>query len=149
MPYRNVYLRLVEPVNEKIDFYITTKFLPELRSICSNRIRASIMHLLIKSADTLHSMQVEELAFKIGVRPRIIIYHLEKLKECKLVDVKKNQKYGNKQRRSVWGLDLNHPNWIAECYSAVNTYFFDEKELKKLTNRNKSFRKNSGKASKV
>lgn len=149
MPNKSLYLRLVEPVNENVDFYVTTTFLPEIRTICSNRIRASILHLLINSPDTLHSMKVEELAYKIGVRPRIIIYHLEKLNEWKLVSVRKNQNYGDKQRRSIWGIDLRHPNWVLECYEAIMTHFFDENELDELTKKNKSFRKNSDEQNKL
>ena len=145
MPHKNIYLRLIEPVNKNIDFYVTTKFLPEVRTICSNGIRASIMHLLINSPETLHSMQVEELAFKIGVRPRIIIYHLERLKEWGLVEVRKNKKHGNKNRRSIWGIDLKHPSWVMECYNSIITHFFDERKLNEFTRKNKSFRKNNNK----
>src|SRR3972149_1537883 len=108
MPHKDLYLRLLQPVNKDLDFQVANRFLPEVGQICSNRTRASILYLLIKSPDTLHAVQVEKLAFRIGVRPRVVIYHLEKLREWGLVDVKKNQKYGSKNRRTIWGIDLNH-----------------------------------------
>ena len=124
------------------DFNIETKFLPQIRMICSNKTRASILYLLIKSFDTSHSMQVEELSFRLGVSQRVVIYHLEKLKEWRIVEVKKSQKYGDKSRRSIWGLDLNNTNWVIRCYNNIVKHFFDERELEQLTTKNKSFREN-------
>jgi hypothetical protein len=85
-------------------------------------------------------MRVEDLAFKLGIRPRVLIYHLEKMEGWKLLEVKKSQKYGNKERRSIWGLDLRYPNWVLECYKTIRTHFFTEDELNQITNKNKSFR---------
>jgi hypothetical protein len=62
------------------------------------------------------------------------------LNEWKLVEVKKTSKYGEKNRRSIWGLNLKHPNWILECYKNIRDYFFTEKELEEITSRNKDFR---------
>ena len=135
-----ISLKLVGPVNEDADLAVINQFLPEISVICSNKIRAGVLHLLIISPNTLHSMRVEDLAFKLGIRPRVLIFHLEKMKEWKLLDVKKSQKYGNKERRSIWGLDLRYPNWILECYKNVRTHFFTEDELSQITNKNKSFR---------
>ncbi len=137
---KKVYLRVLKKVDTNVDLDILTKFLPEINIICSNEIRAGILHLLINTPETMHSMKVEELCYRLGIRPSVCIYHLEKLKEWKLVDVKKKQKYGKKERRSIWGLDLRHPNWILECYKAIRAYFFSENELKRITNKNKSFR---------
>jgi DNA-binding transcriptional ArsR family regulator len=89
-------------------------------------------------------MQVEEMAFKIGVRPRTIIYHLEKLKKWRLVEVKKIQKYGNKIRRNIWGLDLEHKHWVIKCYNNITTHFFDDNELEEMTSKNRTFRKTKG-----
>lgn len=135
-----MFLRVLEPVNREADMQILTQFLPEISSICSNKIRAGILHLLISSPETMHSMQVEELSFKLGIRQSVCIHHLEKLNKWKLIEVKKSQKYGNKSRRSIWGLDLRHPNWILECYKAIRSFFFTEKELIEITTKNKSFR---------
>jgi hypothetical protein len=134
------YLKLTKPINEDADLAVMEQFLPEIRIICSNKIRAGILHLLINSPNTLHSMRVEDLAFKLGIRPRVLIYHLEKMEGWKLLEVKKSQKYGNKERRSIWGLDLRYPNWVLECYKTIRTHFFTEDELNQITNKNKSFR---------
>jgi len=133
-------LRLVQKINKESEVLILSQFLPEINEICSNKIRAGILYLLISCPETMHSMRVEDLCFRLGVRPTICIYHLEKLKECNLVEVKKNQKYGRKTRRSIWGLNLKYPSWIQECYKMTRSYFFSEKELFKLINVNKSFR---------
>jgi len=137
------FLRVMQPVNSDADEQVLIQFLPEISSICSNKIRAGILHLLINSPETMHSTQVEELSFKLGVRQSVCIYHLEKLNEWKLVEVKKNQKYGDKNRRSIWGLDLRYPNWILECYKNIRSFFFTEKELIEITSRNKNLRNSS------
>jgi DNA-binding transcriptional ArsR family regulator len=77
-------------------------------SVLSNGTRASILQALAGSPDTLCSMQVEELSSRIGTSPRVVIYHLEKLRACGLVEVKKSRKYGRKERRSIWGLDARN-----------------------------------------
>jgi hypothetical protein len=137
---QKIFLKLIQPVNEDADLATMNQFLPELSIICNNKTRAGILHLLINSPKTLHSMKVEELAFRLGTRPRVIIFHLERMKNWKLLEVKKNQKYGNKERRSIWGIDLRYPNWILECYKTIRTHFFTEDELNEITNQNKSFR---------
>ncbi|MFH8121125.1 MAG: winged helix-turn-helix domain-containing protein, partial [Candidatus Aenigmatarchaeota archaeon] len=113
---------------------------PEIRVICNNKIRAGILHLLINSPESLHAMQVEELCFKLGIKPSVCIHHLEKLADWKLVEVRKSRKYGEKSRRSIWGLNLKYPNWILECYRNIRNYFFTEKELEEITSKNKAFR---------
>ena len=135
-----VSLRLVGQVNDKEDFDIIARFMPEIGSICSNQTRAAIIHMMVKTPETLHSMNVETICYRLGIRQSIAIHHLEKLEEWKLVEVKKNQRYGNKTRRSIWGLNLRYPNWISECYQSVRAHFFSEKELDKITNINKSLR---------
>lgn len=137
MPHRSLYLRLPEPFNKDMDLHITRELLPETSIICSNRVRACILHLLVNSGDTLHSMQVEKLASKIGTSPRVVIYHLEKLKGWGLVEVVKTKRHGSKNRRTIWGLNLKHPGWISECYNVVRNHFFEEKELKELTKEGK------------
>ncbi len=134
-----IFLR-VSQADKEDDLQIINQFLPEIRSICSNKTRSGIMHLLIKCPETMHSMKVEELSFRLGIRQSICIHHLEKLNEWKLLEVKKTQKYGNKSRRSIWGLNLRYPNWIMECYKNIRSYFFSEKELEELTSKNKGFR---------
>jgi DNA-binding transcriptional ArsR family regulator len=135
-----ISLRLFGPVDEKTDINVLSRFIPEIRFICSNQIRAGILHLLVNSPETMHSMNVEKICFKLGIRQSVAIHHLEKLEEWKLVEVKKHQRYGNKTRRSIWGLDLKYPNWISECYKSVRAHFFSENELNKITNIDRSLR---------
>ncbi len=135
-----VSLRIIKPVDEKANIDIISRFMPEIGTICSNQIRAGILHLLIHSPRSMHSLKVENICFKLGIRQSVCIHHLERLSEWKLIDVKKHQKYGNKTRRSIWGLNLNYPTWILECYKSMRSHFFSEKQLDKITNINKSLR---------
>jgi len=135
-----ISLRVIKSVDEEANVDVLTKFMPEIEIICSNRTRAGILHLLINSPQSLHSMKVENLCFKLGIRQAVCVHHLEKLNEWKLIEVKKYQKYGNKIRRSIWGLDLRYPHWILECYKRIRVHFFSEKELNQITNINKSLR---------
>ena len=133
-------LRIIKPVDQEANIDVVSNFMPEIGLICSNQIRAGILHLLVNSPQTMHSMKVEEICFKLGIRPSVCIYHLERLMDCKLVEIKKNQRYGKKTRRSIWGLNLRYPDWISECYKSIRTHFFSEKELNQITNINKSLR---------
>jgi len=133
-------LRLIQKTNKENEGFILSQFLPEINEICSNKIRAGILYLLISCPETMHSMRVEDLCFRLGIRPTVCLYHLEKLKDCNLTEVKKNQKYGKKTRRSIWGLNLKYPSWIQECYKMTKNYFFSERELVGMININKSFR---------
>jgi len=135
-----ISLRVIKSVDEEANVDVLTKFMPEIEIICSNRTRAGILHLLINSPQSLYSMKVENLCFKLGIRQAVCVDHLEKLNEWKLIEVKKYQKYGNKIRRSIWGLDLRYPHWILECYKRIRVHFFSEKELNQITNINKSLR---------
>ncbi|MFH1473565.1 MAG: hypothetical protein ABIE55_01590 [Candidatus Aenigmatarchaeota archaeon] len=135
-----ISLRIIEPVDKNNDLGIMARLIPEVRIICSNQIRAGILHLMVNSPETMHSMSVENMCFKLGIRQSVAIHHLERMIEWRLIEVKKNQRYGNKTRRSIWGLNLKHPNWITECYKSVRSHFFSEKELDKITNINKSLR---------
>ena len=135
-----IALRVIKSVDEEANADVLTKFMPEIEIICSNKTRAGILHLLINSPQSLHSMKVENLCFKLGIRQAVCVHHLEKLNEWKLIEVKKYQKYGNKIRRSIWGLDLRYPHWILECYKRIRVHFFSEKELNQITNINKSLR---------
>ncbi|MFH0928900.1 MAG: winged helix-turn-helix domain-containing protein [Candidatus Aenigmatarchaeota archaeon] len=135
-----ISLRLIEPIDENNDVDIIARFMPEIGSICSNQTRAGIIHLMINTPQTMHSLKVEEICFKLGIRQSVAIHHLERLEDWKLVEVKKNQSYGNRTRRSIWGLNLKHPTWISECYKSVRAHFFSENELDSVTNVNKSLR---------
>jgi DNA-binding transcriptional ArsR family regulator len=113
---------------------------PEFNRICYNPIRASIIHLLVKSKDLNHALSVEEIANKIGKRHSVVIHHLEKLMEWKVVDVVKSYKYGNRQKRSIWGLNLKYPNLIQSVYSHMIKTFYNVNELDRMCCINKDVR---------
>ena len=114
---------------------------PEFNRITYNPIRASIIHLLVKSKDLNHTLSVEELSYKLGKRHSVVIHHLEKLFEWKIVDVVKSFKYGNKSKRSIWGLNLQYPNLIQGIYSHMLKTFYTQNELDKMCSINKCARK--------
>jgi predicted transcriptional regulator len=134
-------LRAVGKVNEEEEQQVIAKFLPDVYAICSNKTRAGILHLLIGSPQSMHTMSVEQLSYRLGIHPSVCIHHLERLEEWQLVEVKKSSNYGSRKRRSLWGLKLQYPNWILECYRSIRMHFFSEKELEEATSRNKSFRR--------
>ena len=113
---------------------------PEFNRICYNSIRASIIHLLVKSKELNHSLSVEEISRRLGKRHSVIIHHLEKLMGWKIVSVVKSYKYGRKQKRSIWGLNLNYPNLIKNVYSHLLKTFYTINELEELCNVNESAR---------
>ncbi len=122
------------------EFFITS-LRPELNYICSNPVRACIMHMFINNRELGHTMQVEDIARRIGKRHSIVIYHLERLSNWKVVKVVKSVRYGNTEKRSIWGLNLEYPNLIREVYSRILKLFFTQKELNTMCSINKSTRK--------
>jgi len=114
---------------------------PEFNRITYNPIRASIIHLLVKSKDLNHTLSVEELSYKLGKRHSVIIHHLEKLFDWKIVDVIRTSKYGSRQKRSIWGLNLKYPNLIQTIYSHMLKTFYTQNELDKMCSINKCTRK--------
>ena len=134
------FLRLFEdPVKKEVEREVIQTFLPETVEILRNPIRAGIVHLLVNSPNTGHSMKVEQLAYKFGTYHRIIIYHLEKLQNWKLVTVKKSSSYGKKTKRSIWGLDLKYPNWVLEVYSSIQQAF-EKDNIEEIYNKNINIR---------
>jgi len=115
---------------------------PEFNKICYNPIRASIIHLLVKSKELNHSLSVEEIASKLGKRHSVIIHHLEKLYCWKVVDIVRSFKYGNKERRSIWGLNLKYSNLVQNIYSHMLKTFYTATELDRMCCVNKNVRKN-------
>ena len=113
---------------------------PEFNRICYNPLRASIIHLLVKSKDLNYSLSVEEIAYKLGKRHSIVIHHLESLSKWKIVDVIKTFKYGSKERRSIWGLNLKYPNLVQDIYSHMLKTFYTINELEKMCSINKNVR---------
>jgi len=114
---------------------------PEFNIICYNPTRASIIHLLVKSRDLNHSLSVEDMSLRLGKRHSVIIHHLEKLMRWKIVDVVRTFKYGDKERRSIWGLNLKYPNLVQNVYSHMLKTFYTANELDGLCCINKSVRK--------
>jgi len=113
---------------------------PEFNRICYNSIRASIIHLLIKSKDLNHSLSVEDISHKLGKRHSVIIHHLEKLEDWGIVGVVKHDNYGTRKKRSIWGLNLNYPRLIKEIYVYLLKTFYTIEELEELCNINVNVR---------
>jgi len=126
--------------NNRIEESIINAVRPEMNYIVSNPVRACILHLLVKAEDLNHAMQVEEIAFKLGKRHSVVIYHLEQLEKWRLVDVVKNGRYGEKGRRNIWGLNLNFPNLVNGVYSRILKFFYTQSELEKMCNKNTNVR---------
>jgi DNA-binding transcriptional ArsR family regulator len=113
---------------------------PEFNRICYNSIRASIIHLLVKSKELNHSLSVEEIAYKLGKRHSVVIHHLEKLNQCKIVEIIRLLKYGDKERRSIWGLNMKYPNLVQTVYTHMLKTFYTANELDRLCSINKDAR---------
>lgn len=129
-------------INEKVEDEESLIFnlRPEFNRICYNPVRASIIHLLINSRDLNHSMSVEDIAQKLGKRHSVIIYHLEKLKDWKLVSIVKSYKYGKKEKRSIWGLNLTYTSLIQDVYSHMTKTLYTMKDLEEMCSINKNVR---------
>jgi DNA-binding transcriptional ArsR family regulator len=113
---------------------------PEFNKICYNPIRASMIHLLFKSRSLNYTLSVEELAYKLGKRHSVIVHHLEKLYGWKIVDIVRSFKYGDKNRRSIWGLNMKHPNLVQEVYSHMLKNFYTVKGLDEMCSANRNVR---------
>ncbi len=113
---------------------------PEFNRICYNSIRASIIHLLMKSKDLNHSLCVERIAHKLGKRHSVIIHHLEKLQYWRIVDVVKHDVYGTRRKRSIWGLNLTYSKLIKELYVYLLKTFYTVEELERLCSVNTNVR---------
>ena len=113
---------------------------PEFNRICYNPVRAGIMHLLVSSRGLNHSMSVEDIAKKLGKRHSVIIYHLEKLRGWKIVSVVRTYKYGSKQKRSIWGLNLSHTDLIHDVYSHMTKTFYTMRDLEDMCSVNRNVR---------
>lgn len=70
--------------------------------VCSNLNRVCILHLLKVSKN--QEMQAEQMAYRLGLSHRTVLYHLDILHDYDLVEVRKFRKRGDKLMRSVWGL---------------------------------------------
>jgi len=131
-------LKVEESENEET---LINSLRPELNKICFNSIRASIVHLLFNSKELNYSMSVERIAHKLGKRHSVVLYHLEKLAKWKIVKVAKTYNHGDKERRSLWGLNSKFPNLVSEVYSYMLKTFYTVKELEQMCNINVNVRK--------
>ena len=138
--YMNKILLGTQDIAENEDSMIFN-LRPEFNRICYNSIRASIIHLLVKSKELNHSLSVEEIAYKLGKRHSVVIHHLEKLNQCKIVEIIRLLKYGDKERRSIWGLNMKYPNLVQNIYSHMLKTFYTANELDKMCCINKNIRK--------
>jgi len=130
------------PTSKEDEEHFISIIRPELNQICSNPIRASIVHLLVQNKDLGHTIQVEEIAKKLGKRHSVVIYHLERLANWKIVEVAKSTKYGDESiKRSIWGLNLAYPMLVKEVYSRIVKLFYTQKELDKMCSINNNVRK--------
>lgn len=138
--YMNKILLDTQDVAENEDSMIFN-LRPEFNRICYNPIRASIIHLLVKSKDLNYCLSVEEISHRLGKRHSVVIHHLEKLLYWKIVDIVKSFKHGNKHRRSIWGLNMKYPNLVQSVYSHMLKTFYTTNELDKMCCINKNIRK--------
>jgi len=138
--YMNKILLGTQDIAENEDSMIFN-LRPEFNRICYNSIRASIIHLLVKSKELNHSLSVEEIAYRLGKRHSVVIHHLEKLNQCKIVEIIRLLKYGDKERRSIWGLNMKYPNLVQNIYSHMLKTFYTVNELDKMCCINKNIRK--------
>ncbi len=104
---------------------------------CSNKNRVGILHLLENSPKG--EMQVEKIANKLGISHRTVLYHLNILEQCGLVEVRKYRKKGSKLLRSVWGIDRKNKENVDMFFSKAKDYY-NISELENIVNRNISRR---------
>jgi len=128
---------------KKDENYFVSIIRPELNRICANPVRACIIHMLVQNKDLNHTIQVEEIAKRLGKRHSVIIYHLERLMDWRITKVARPIKYGEGEKRSIWGLNLDYPTLVREVYSRTLKLFYTQKQLDKMCSINKNVRKNS------
>jgi len=136
-----VILKSGEAASQREEEQIISELKPKFNYVCSNPVRAGILHMMLKASDTDHTLQVEELAERLGKRHSMIIYHLEQLENWKLVSVVVNNKYGSKHKRSIWGLNKKYPNLLLKIYAHMLKTFYTQRELDKVCSVNKNLRK--------
>jgi len=139
-----ISLRMSEAVSPEVEERIINDLMPEFNLICYNPIRACILHLLVKTKDLNHALRVEEIAFRLGKRHSVIIHHLEQLEKWGLVRVVKNSRWGEKQKRSIWGLNLKYPRLILKVYAHLLKTFFTLEELERMCSVNRNVRNSKG-----
>jgi DNA-binding transcriptional ArsR family regulator len=89
--------------------------------LCSNTNRVGILHLLKKSQN--NEMQAEKIAYRLGISHRTVLYHLEILQECGLIEVRKYRKKGSHLIRSVWGLSSDEQKNLDVIFSKIQEVY--------------------------
>ncbi|MEM5801949.1 MAG: winged helix-turn-helix domain-containing protein [Candidatus Aenigmatarchaeota archaeon] len=113
------------------------KVYADLDFICSNLTRMAILHLLMKSKMTDYSLNVEKISYCLGKHPRVVLHHLDKLKEYGIVQVITISKNG---RRKIWGIVKEKADLIKEIYTYTITNFFTQAQLERACNVNRKIR---------
>lgn len=127
--------------DQDAEYAVMASIRPELNYISSNPIRACIIHMLVKNKDLGHTMRVEELSRRLGKRHSVVIYHLERLQDWKIVRVVRAVRYGDEgAKRSIWGLNMDLPNLVREVYSYMTKTFYTQKDLDRMCSVNKNVR---------
>lgn len=101
--------------------------------LCSNENRVGILHLLKNSPK--NEMQAEKIAYSLGISHRTVLYHLEILRECGFIEVRKFKKKGNHLVRSVWGLSSENEESLAVIFSKIRERF-DMQDLNRRITKN-------------
>jgi DNA-binding transcriptional ArsR family regulator len=109
----------------------------DLDFLASNLTRMAILHLLMKSKETDHCMNVEKISYHLGKNHRVILHHLEKLKEYGIVTVIKTSKNG---RRKTWGIVKEKSDLIREVYFYCLKNYFTQAQLERASSKNRAVR---------
>lgn len=109
----------------------------DLDFLASNLTRMAILHLLMKSKETDHCMNVEKISYRLGKNHRVILHHLEKLKEYGIVTVIKTSKNG---RRKTWGIVKEKSELIREVYFYCLKNYFTQAQLERASSKNRAVR---------
>lgn len=101
--------------------------------LCSNRNRIAILYLLEKSPEK--ELSAEKIANKLGISHRTVLYHLNILSDCEVVEVRKYRQRGGRKLRSVWGICLDNEDVVLMLFKKIEKYFSVD-ELESIINTN-------------
>lgn len=102
--------------------------------IIRNERRVGILYLLAKSEQGF--LKPKEMAYKLGVYPRSVMYHLDKLLGWNLVKIHSRDQRGY---RKEFELNDKFPNWV-ELVLKKGIITHGEKNLQKIISVNKKQR---------
>lgn len=100
--------------------------------IIKNKHRVGILYLLAKH----EVLAPYKLAYRLGVYPRSIMYHLDRLLEWKLVEVHSKDRRGYREK---FRLNKKFPNWV-ELVLKKGIVTHGQNTLEKITSRNEEKR---------